>query len=98
LNLGECSKISWREIPVLTTGIGRLKSPLEKGGFWGILGAYKIPPAPPLEKGGKYLPFDGHFDIPLVRVLLMFFKILVPPTPPGGREKKALEILIILSS
>jgi len=31
----------------------RLKSPFEKGGFRGISGGYKIPPNPPLGKGGK---------------------------------------------
>jgi hypothetical protein len=29
-----------------------LKSPFGKGGFRGISGSYKIPPHPPLEKGG----------------------------------------------
>jgi len=29
-----------------------LKSPFEKGGFRGILGAYQIPPIPPFLKGG----------------------------------------------
>ncbi len=29
-----------------------LKSPFGKGGFSGISGSYKIPPNPPLEKGG----------------------------------------------
>jgi hypothetical protein len=30
-----------------------LKSPFGKGGFRGISGSYKIPPTPPLEKGGE---------------------------------------------
>jgi hypothetical protein len=30
----------------------RIKSPFGKGGFRGISGSYKIPPDPPLEKGG----------------------------------------------
>jgi hypothetical protein len=29
-----------------------LKSPFEKGGFRGISNSYKLPPNPPLEKGG----------------------------------------------
>jgi hypothetical protein len=29
-----------------------IKSPFEKGGFRGISIGYKIPPSPPLEKGG----------------------------------------------
>jgi hypothetical protein len=31
----------------------QLKSPFEKGGFRGISASYKIPPTPPLEKGGN---------------------------------------------
>jgi len=35
-----------------------LKSPFEKGGFRGISGGDKIPPIPPLEKGGIKTAFN----------------------------------------
>jgi len=40
----------------------QLKSPFEKGGFRGISNGYKIPPNPPLRKGGEDQLFQGHVN------------------------------------
>ena len=40
----------------------QVKSPFEKGGFRGFQAVIKIPPYPPLAKGGKILSVHCHFN------------------------------------
>jgi hypothetical protein len=52
VHLLECFIVRWMEKQGWSTGPGRLSPPLKKGDLGGFQALIKIPPYPPLRKGG----------------------------------------------